>query len=103
MCTTFSKKMLNLLILKILEEYSDSEHLFTQKEIIKLLEKNDSITCDRHSVRNNIRALKELKYEIADTGKGYYLAERSFEDAELVMLIDSVIFSKNLSHTQKNV
>lgn len=99
MCAT--KKMLNLLILKILQEHSDSEHLLTQAKIIKRLSDDYGLTCDRHSVRNNIRALKEFGYEIADTGKGYYLAERSFEDAELVMLIDSVIFSKNLSHTQK--
>ena len=31
---------------------------------------------------------------------GYYLAEREFEDAELRMLIDSVLFSKNLTQKQ---
>ena len=72
MYTTFPKKMLNVLILKILQEYSDSEHLLTQKTIVNLLDKNYCITYDRHSVRNNICALKEFGYEIADTGKGYY-------------------------------
>lgn len=52
-------------------------------------------------IRNNILGLKELGYEIAETDKGYYVAEREFDDAKLVMLIDTIIFSKNLSYSQK--
>ena len=40
-----------------------------------------------------------MGYEIA-TERRCYLAERDFDDAELRMLIDSVLFSKNLSGTQ---
>ena len=95
------KKMLNILILKILQEHSGSEHLLTQRDISNLLLQNYGVTCERHSVKNNIRGLKELGYDIAVTEKGSFLAERIFDDAELVTLIDSVIFSKNLSHAQK--
>ena len=101
MYADFGKKMLNMLILEILQKHSDSEHLLTQAQIIKRLEQDYCVKCERHSVSSNIRALKELGYEIAVTEKGCYLAERTFDEAELVMLIDSVIFSKNLSHTQK--
>ena len=101
MYANISKKMLNILILKILRKYSDSEHLLNQNEIIKKLQINYGISCERHAVGSNIRMLKELGYGIAVTKKGYYLADRIFEDAELVMLMDSIIFSKNLSHTQK--
>lgn len=43
--------------------------------------------------------LKELGYEIS-MEDGYYLLEREFDDAELRMLIDSVLFSKNLTQKQ---
>ena len=37
MYATANKKMLNMLILNILEQYSDAEHILTQQEIISLL------------------------------------------------------------------
>ncbi len=99
MYATGNKKMLNMLILEILKEYSDQEHKLTQQEIIKLLKMNYDMECDRRSVKNNILYLKELGYDIYMEG-GYFLATRDFEDAELRMLIDSVLFSKNLTKTQ---
>ena len=94
-----NKKMLNMLILEILKEYTDAEHRLTQQEIIDLLKLNYGAECDRRSIRNNICSLQDMGYEIA-TERGCYLAERDFDDAELRMLIDSVLFSKNLSGTQ---
>ncbi len=95
------KKMLNMLILEILQEHSDSDHVLTQAQIIKRLNADYGLKCERHAVKNNILALKDFGYDIAVTSKGYYLAERILDDAELVMLIDSVIFSKNFSYAQK--
>ena len=94
-----NKKMLNMLILEILKEYTDAEHPITQQEIIELLKRNYDADCNRRSVRNNISSLKDMGYDIY-TGRGCYLAEREFENAELRMLIDSVLFSKNLSGAQ---
>lgn len=94
-----NKKMLNMLILEILKEYTDADHRLTQQEIIDLLKLNYGAECDRRSIRNNIRSLQDMGYEIA-MERGCYLAERDFEDAELRMLIDSVLFSKNLSGAQ---
>lgn len=94
-----NKKMLNMLILEILKKYTDADHRLTQQEIIDLLKLNYGTECDRRSIRNNIRSLKDMGYEIA-TERGCYLAEREFDDAELRMLIDSVLFSKNLSGAQ---
>ncbi|CAK7084910.1 MAG: hypothetical protein BACD_04321 [Bacteroides rodentium] len=91
--------MLNMLILDILKEYSDEEHRLTQQEIIRLLRKNYDMECDRRSVKNNILFLVEMGYEINMEG-GYYLEERELEDAELRVLIDSILFSKTLSATQ---
>ena len=94
-----NKKMINMLILDILKEYTDSEHRLTQQEIIDLLHRNYGAECNRRSIRNNIQSLKDMGYEIY-TQRGCYLMEREFDDAELRMLIDSVLFSKNLSSTQ---
>ena len=96
MYATGNKKMLNMLILELLKEYSDADHRLTQQEIIKLLMLNYGMECDRRSVKNNILSLKELGYEIS-MEDGYYLIEREFEDSELRMLIDSVLFSKTIS------
>ena len=94
-----NKKMLNMLILEILKDYTDVKHLLTQQEIIDLLRVNYSMECDRRSIRNNIQSLKDMGYEII-TNRGCYLADREFDDAELRMLIDSVLFSKCLSGAQ---
>ena len=99
MYATGNKKMLNMLILEILKEYSDQEHRLTQQEIIRLLKSNYDMDCDRRSVKNNVMCLKELGYEIS-MEDGYYLLEREFDDAELRMLIDCVLFSKNLTQKQ---
>ena len=99
MYATANKKMLNMLILDILKEYSDADHRLTQQEIIRLLKSNYDMECDRRSVKNNVLYLKELGYEIS-MDDGYYLVEREFEDAELRMLIDSVLFSKQLTQKQ---
>jgi predicted DNA-binding transcriptional regulator YafY len=96
---TGNKKMLNMLILDILREYSDENHKLTQQEILRLLKSNYDMECDRRSVKNNILYLKELGYDISMDG-GYYLVQREFEDAELRMLIDSVLFSKQLTQKQ---
>lgn len=97
--TTGNKKMLNMLILDILKEYSDNNHRLSQQEIIRLLRLLYGVECDRRSVRNNIDYLTDLGYEI-EYDKGYYLMSREFDDAELRMLIDSVLFSKNMTQAQ---
>ncbi|MBQ8316694.1 MAG: WYL domain-containing protein [Lachnospiraceae bacterium] len=99
MYATGTKKMLNMLILDILKEYSDEKHRLTQQEIIRLLKANYEMECDRRSVKNNVESLKEMGYEIS-MEDGYYLMEREFDDAELRMLIDSVLFSKSLTQKQ---
>ena len=99
MYATGNKKMLNMLILKILQKYSDEQHALKQQDIIKLLEVNYGMECDRRSVKSNILSLKEMGYDIS-MDKGYKLLTREFDDAELRILIDSVLFSKSISARQ---
>lgn len=99
MYATGNKKMLNMLILDILRQYTDENHSLTQQDIIKLLKKNYGMVCDRRSVKANVLSLKELGYDI-DMEDGYRLMTREFDDAELRILIDSVLFSKSISTKQ---
>lgn len=96
---TGNKKMLNMLILEILQKYSDEEHSLTQQEIIRLLDQNYGMECDRRSVKNNVVSLKKMGYDIS-MEKGYRLLSRDFDDSELRILIDSVLFSKSISTRQ---
>ena len=64
-------------------------------ELNKLLDTGYGIVCDRRSVKNNIDALIEAGYDIV-YDVGYYLASREFDEAELRMMIDSVLFSKTI-------
>lgn len=54
---TGTKKMLNMMMLDILKEYTDAEHRLRQKDIIDLLESNYGASCDRRSVKSNIVSL----------------------------------------------
>ena len=101
---TETKKMLNILILEILKDYSDMEHHLTQQEIMRKLKADYGIEkIDRRSVKANVISLRDMGYEIGGLDEddpdndGYYLEEREFEDEELRILIDSVLFSKTLS------
>ena len=99
MYATGNKKMLNMLILEILRKYTDENHSLTQQEILRLLEKNYGMPCDRRSVKANVLSLKEMGYDIS-MDDGYRLLTREFDDAELRILIDSVLFSKSISTRQ---
>ena len=95
---TGSKKMLIIMILKILEKYSDEKRPLTQKKILELLNLEYGMKCDRRSVKANLMSLKELDYDI-NLKHGIFI-RRDFEESELRMLIDSVLFSKNISRSQ---
>lgn len=94
-----NKKNLILYILDILKDYSDINHPLLQKDIVRLLQSEYQMSCDRRSVKNNILSLIDFGYDI-NMENGYYLETREFEDAELRMLIDSVLFSKTFSTRQ---
>ena len=93
------KKLLILLILEVLQQYTDEDHHLSQQEILRILKRDYDITCDRRSVRSNVIDLIDLGYDI-NMDDGYYFASREFENAELRMLIDSVLFSRHISPTQ---
>lgn len=94
-----AKKLYILYILEILKKYSDDRHRLRQQDIIDIMKKDYDIFCERKAVARNISDLQELGYDI-ETGGGYYLAERDFEDSELRLLIDSVLASRYIPANQ---
>ena len=84
-------------ILQILEQYSDFDHPLKQQEIIDYLAKDYGIAIERKAVGRNLSLLKEAGYDIASDRRGSYLAERTFDDSELRMLIDGVLASRYIT------
>lgn len=90
------KKLALLRILQILKKYSDEKHPLTQAEIIEKL-RDYEIELERKSVGKNIDLLIKADIDIQEVpNKGVYLASRKFSDEDLRILIDSVMFSRNI-------
>ena len=82
-----------LCLLKILEEYSDSEHILPMREIIGKMKSIYDIDIARRAVYSAIELLKQMGYDIStyeENGRGYYLRSRQFEPSELRLLTDAV-------------
>ena len=118
MYTKQSKKLLIMNILDILRKYTDEDHRLSQKEIVDILRREYEMKADRKAVRRNILDLIDFGYEIeyseslrmmpnAKTGEleetyilsDFYLV-REFTDAELRLLIDSLLFSRHIPYNQ---
>ncbi len=95
------KKLIPLYILKILREYTDLNHHIRQQKIVCLLKKDFSIECERKAVARNISYLIDAGFDICND-KGYYLAERPFDDCELRLIIDILLFSNYIPKKQCN-
>ena len=83
-----TKKHLIVLILRILEAWSDKNNPLTQTEIAEMI--SSSIPCDRKTVGRNIGFLKELGYPIIKTTKGFYMDGMGFTREEITLVTDLV-------------
>ncbi|MBQ2828089.1 MAG: WYL domain-containing protein [Clostridia bacterium] len=111
------KKLIIMNILDILKKYTDEDHRLSQKEIAEILETEYEMKVDRKAVKRNLMNLIEFGYEIeyseavrmVKNKKGeleesvilsdFYLV-RDFTDAELRLLVDSLLFSKHIPYSQ---
>lgn len=112
------KKLVLFNILDILKRYTDENHRLSQKEIEEILRNEYDMTVDRKTVKSSLMNLEEFGYELEysesmrpmknkKTGEieetfilsDFYL-RRDFEDSELRLLIDSLLFSKHLPYSQ---
>ena len=110
MYTQQPKKLLIINILDILRKYSDYEHRLSQHDIMEILETDYGMKADRKTVKRNLMNLIDFGYDleysesIRKNKQGeedivytdWYL-NREFDDSELRLLIDSLLFSKNIS------
>ena len=113
MYTKQPKKMLIMNILDILRRYSDENHRLSQKEIIEILDNEYDMIADRKAIKRNLLNLMDFGYNLEFTEtirrnkngedesiySDWYL-ERDFSDAELRLLIDSLLFSKHIPCSQ---
>lgn len=113
-----NKKQIIINILDILQRYTDENHRLSQKEIADILKKEYNMTVDRKSVKRNLSNLLEIGYPIeysesvrmipnkitGEPEESYILSdfylERDFSDAELRLLIDSLLFSQHIPYSQ---
>lgn len=96
-----NKKASILLILKVLEEYSDEDHFLTQQDIIDKVDELYGIELERKSVAFSILLLQELDYDINKSPRGgYALLSRSFDNSEIRFIVDSLFSSKSISGKQ---
>lgn len=117
MYTKQSKKMLIIDILTILKRYTDQNHRVSQKEIAEILKTEYGMIADRKAIKRNLMELVEFGYPIryreslrmtpnknGELEENYILSdfylERDFSDAELRLLIDGLLFSRQIPHDQ---
>ena len=116
--TAPAKKMLIMNILDILKRYTDEEHKLSQKQIMDILWADYDMAADRKTVARNLTNLMAAGYPIEcrdDIARTYinkkgeketsyilsdFYLERDFTDAELRLLIDSLLFSKHIPYNQ---
>lgn len=92
-----NKKSSILLILKVLEEYTDENHYLTQKEIVDKVNQLYGIEIERKSVGSSLMLLEELGYDINKGSKGgFALLTRAFDLTEASFLIDAIFSSRSI-------
>ena len=85
-----------LIVLRYLLEKSDSSHPVGTEELIAHLEEY-GISADRRAIYEDIRSLSASGYDITQLKGhvfGYYISSRTFENAELKLLVDSIQSSR---------
>ena len=96
-----NKKASILLILKVLEEYSDEDHFLTQQDIINKVNEIYGIELERKSVALSLYLLQELDYDINKSPKGgYALLSRTFDCSEIRYITDALFSMRSLSKKQ---
>ncbi|MBQ5390379.1 MAG: WYL domain-containing protein, partial [Clostridia bacterium] len=96
MARSANQKLKLLHFLDILRTETDEAHPLSVAEIIGLLE-HRGISAERKSLYSDFDALSEYGVAVEKKGRGYYLAERTYELAELKTLVDIIQSSRFLT------
>ena len=93
-----TEKLLSLL--DILFRDSDEDHPLSMADLLQKLE-GQGISAERKSVYADLETLRQRGWDIQlDRRRGYWLAQRPFELAELKLLVDAVQSSKFISQNK---
>lgn len=96
-----NKKSSILLVLKVLEEYTDDDHYLTQPQIADKIRQLYDIDLERKSVGSSLQLLEELDYDIAKGPKGgFALLSRTFDNTEASYIIDAIFSSRSIDGRQ---
>ena len=106
------KKLLLMNVLAILQRYTDASHTMTVAQIRDCLREEYGMEADRKAIKKNLLDLIAFGYELGYSTKtrvqngkreriltDWYIL-REFTDAELRLLVDSLLFSKHIPHGQ---
>lgn len=100
-----NQKLKILYLAKILMDNTDANHDITLQEIIDKLAANN-VTAERKSVYDDIARLDDFGIKIKKTQYGktyhYQVINRTFELAELKLLVDSVASAKFITEEKSN-
>lgn len=113
MNTKQPKNLMIMNILDILRKKTDENHRLSQKEIMDALQTEYGMEVERKSVKRNLMNLIDFGYRVnySETVRvnrngeeesiysDWYL-DRDFSDAELRLIIDSLLFSKHIPRKQ---
>lgn len=100
MAKSDNQKLKIFYILDYLEQNSREDHPIRAGELIRMLDREHNIACERKTVYSDIAALQDYGVDIISLpGKngGYYIGSRNFELPELKLLIDAVQSSRYLT------
>ncbi len=84
---------------QILMEESDEKHQINAVEMVRRLEAK-GFAAERKTVYKDIDTLIDAGIDVVKGEKGYYIGSRTFELAELKLLVDAVGASKFISHSK---
>ena len=94
-----NQKQKLLVLLRVLWEQADDEHPMTVGELLAALERQ-GLKGERKSIYTDMEALRAFGIDVVNRrgkGGGWYLGERTFQLAELKLLVDAVQSSRFLT------
>lgn len=98
---TPNKKSSIILVLKVLEKYSDEEHFLTHQDIIDRIYDDYGLSLERKSVAYSIQLLQELDYDIEKQQHGgFALYSRLFDPSEARFVNDAIFSSRTITGKQ---
>jgi predicted DNA-binding transcriptional regulator YafY len=109
------KKLYMHYILEVLKKHTDEEHRISQQKIADLVFEDYGMKIDRKTVRHNLSMLLEADYPLVYTEHHrtnkcgahenimtdwYFQREHKWDESELCVMIDSLLFSNYLPKNQ---